>query len=66
MELIVRLLEGKFVFFSQASVFSFSISVTSSPTTTIKQKPQPLLSTKKWQASKKYISPKYTAENIKN
>lgn len=61
MELIVRLLERKFDFFSQASVFGLSISVPSSPTTTLKQKPQPQYSTKKWQASKKYISPKYMA-----
>lgn len=66
MELIVHLLETKFVFFSQTSVFGCNIFVTSTSTTTIKQKPQPWYSTKKWQASKKYISHKYTAESIEN
>lgn len=59
-------LERKFAFFSQASVFGVSISVTSTPTAAVRQKPQSQHSTKKWQASKKYISHKNAAENIKN
>ena len=58
-------LERKSAFFSQASVFGFSISVTSTPTTAVRQKPQSQHSTKKWQASKKYISHRNAAENIK-
>ena len=58
--------ERKFAFLSQASVLGFSISVTSTPTTAVRQKPQSQHSTKTWQASKKYISHKHAAENVKN
>ena len=58
--------ERKFAFFSQVSVLGFSISVTSTPTTAVRPKPQSQHSTKTWQASKKYISHKHAAENVKN
>lgn len=46
-------LERKFAFFSQASVFGVSISVTQhAHHAAVRQKPQSQHSTKKWQASK--------------